>query len=125
MARRNNPTDLTTQEQEALQTLYAFLSLMEVQNKVEASEFLSDDLKWTTPSSTFNGKRDWLDNFREADRKPPIFDDPPVLNSEDNGSTIITRKGKKKKVGYITINILKTVEVNQEGKICKLEVARA
>ena len=83
MTTRNIPKDLTPQEQDAaLHALYTFISLMKVQNKVEASEFLSDDLEWKTPFSTFNGKQEWLDNFREDDKKPPTFDDPQVLKSE-------------------------------------------
>ena len=113
---------MTPKEQEAVELLKKMLTLLKQSQVEAASAYLSDDIEWKTPLGNYDGKQDFLDNFKEP-RDKPTFEEPQVAENDGN-KIVITRKGKKK-FGFLNIKIVKTVEFNDENKICKMIVARA
>ena len=113
---------MTPKEQEAVELLKKVLLLLKDSQIEKASAFLADDIEWKTPLGNYDGKQDFVENFKEPKDKP-TFEEPQIAENDGN-RIVITRKGKKK-LGFLNIKILKTVEFNDENKICKMTVARA
>ena len=112
---------MTPKEQEAVELLKKMLILLRDSQVEKASDYLADDIEWKTPLGNYDGKQDFVDNFKEP-KDNPTFEEPQI--AENDGKIVITRKGKKK-LGFLNIKIVKTVEFNDQNKICKMTVARA
>jgi hypothetical protein len=85
-----------------------------------ASLLADDDFEFDTPKDCFHSKNDWLERFPGVHAGAPVFE-PPILGAEDNQ---ILRKGKKK-LGFLTLSMVETYDVNEEGKITRISAAKA
>ena len=105
----------------SLQTVSNFVNLLDGQMQYQAaSNLLVDDFKFLTPRDSFHSRSDWLKGFPKVHKDAPIFEDP-VPGSHDNQ---VLRNGKKK-LGFLTINLVETYELNDDGKITQISAARA
>jgi hypothetical protein len=105
----------------SLEIVSNFCKLLEEQKYEEAAVFLVDDFQFLTLKQKFDSKSDWLQNFPEAHKKAPTFEDPiPGGNDKQ-----VLRKGNMQ-VGSISFDMTETYELNDEGKIIKISgVSRA
>jgi hypothetical protein len=85
-----------------------------------ASLLVDDDFEFITPKHSFHSKSDWLERFPGVHADSPVFENP-ILGAHDNQ---ILRKGKKK-VGFLTLSMVETYDINEEGKITRISAAKA
>ncbi|CAJ1962276.1 unnamed protein product [Cylindrotheca closterium] len=86
-----------------------------------AAALLNDDkFEFITPKKSFMTKSDWLQGFPDVHKESPIFE-PPAPGSHP---LQVLRAGKKK-LGPLTISLVETYELDEDGKIEKISVARA
>ncbi|KAL3933829.1 MAG: hypothetical protein SGARI_003614, partial [Bacillariaceae sp.] len=112
---------MTPKEQEAVDVLMKMIALIKESQLEQASDLLADNVQWKTPMGSYDGKQDWVENFKQPE-KGPVFEEPQIgeQSPEGDNNIVITRKGTKK-VGFLKVKILKTVEVNDDNKICKMQ----
>ena len=100
-----------------------FLELLDDQkNYDEAAKLLEDDFSMTSPKENFKTKSDWRKRFPETHKSAPVFQEPNAVE-DANGNQVVTRKGCKK-IGFVNVNLVETYQVNQNGKIQSITVAR-
>jgi hypothetical protein len=89
------------------------------QNYLDAADLLDDeDFEFLSPKANFRGKNDWLQRFPKFHKDAPIFEDPmPGKHVKQ-----VTRKGKKK-ISFLTIHLMETYELNDQGKIVNISAA--
>jgi hypothetical protein len=96
-----------------LETVKLFSELVGSGNFEEAGKLLADDVKFTTPKFTFDGKEAWLAGFPERHKAGgPTFAEPEVGDHENQ----VTRKGKAK-LGFLSISVVEVAEFNDDGKM--------
>jgi hypothetical protein len=105
----------------ALEIVNEFLQVLDGEKKYdEASEFLVDDFKFTSPKVSFKNKEEWMKGFPEFHKDPPIFEaaQPGAHDKQ------VTRKGKKK-IMMITLSLLEKYELDEDGKIVSISAGKA
>jgi hypothetical protein len=104
----------------ALEIVDEFLQILDGEKKYdEASEFLADDFTFTSPKVSFKNKEGWIKGFPEFHKNPPVFEAAkPGAHDKQ-----VTRKGKKK-ISLITLNLIETYELNEDGKIVSISAGR-
>jgi hypothetical protein len=104
-----------------LETMKRFSELIDSGNFEEAGKLLADDIKLTTPKSTFDGKEAWLAGFPERHKAGgPTFAEPEMGDHEKQ----VRRKGKAK-LGFVSLSIVEVTEFNDDGKIQTVTTAKA
>jgi hypothetical protein len=105
----------------ALEIVNEFLQVLDGEKKYEeASKYLVDDFKFTSPKASFKSKEEWIEKFPAFHKNPPIFEaaQPGAHDKQ------VTRKGKKK-ISLITLSLVEKYELNEDGKIVSISAGRA
>ncbi|KAL3932761.1 MAG: hypothetical protein SGBAC_010702 [Bacillariaceae sp.] len=84
-----------------------------------AASLLNDEFEFLTPKKNFHSKADWLEGFPDVHKDSPIFE-APILGANPQQ---VLRRGKKK-LGPLTVSLVETYELNEDGKIEKISVSR-
>lgn len=106
---------------QALGIVSKFVVLLDKEKDYSAAaSLLVDDFEFITPRHCFHGKDDWLENFPLVHADSPIFE-KPIPGAQGNE---ILRKGKKK-MGFLTLSMVETYQLNEAGKIKSITAARA
>jgi hypothetical protein len=112
---------LASRKMSNLETVKRFSELVDSGNFEEAGKLLADDMKFTTPKATIEGKEAWLKGFPAMQKAGgPTFSEPEMGAHEKQ----VTRKGKAK-LGFLTMNVVEVVEFNDDGKMQSLTTAKA
>jgi hypothetical protein len=118
-------TPIAPQEQEAIHVLMTMITWCKNSEYEKATDLMTDDVQWKTPVFYFDGKSSGSKN---SDAQLSVHQHLKTRKLREKWTEmcniVITRKGTKK-MGYLTIKFLKTVEVNSENKTCKANVAMA
>ena len=111
-----------TFEQPAVAIVADFANLLQEGNLDAASHFFDDSFVVSSPSeptpSSIN-KEEWLKMYR-ANKKRPTYEAPEAGQHEKQ----VTRKGKMKAGPMMTVNLVQTFELNDDGKIVKIDMSK-
>ena len=101
-----------------METAQAFSSLMSAGRFQEASHYLTDDFTWKGPMKRLD-KAAWLKTLQTTKIDAPNFG--PFQLSDDN---LKASRKVSKKMMMMTINLVQTLEMTEDGKIRHISVTR-
>jgi hypothetical protein len=107
-------------QESSLDVVSKFTTLLDQDKKYqEAADFLEKErFQFTSPKANFNGTKDWLHRFPKVHKNAPTFSE---LKPGAHANQVI-RDGTKK-VGFLTIHLRETYELNEDGKIVRISAA--
>ena len=102
-----------------METVRIFDSLVSSGKFQEASIHLTDDFEWIAPNKKLD-KVGWLGTASKTKCK-----DLPVYGDFEHGSNKlqVTRKGTKR-ILMMTVSLIQTLELTEDGKIRQISVAK-
>jgi hypothetical protein len=107
----------------ALDVVKNMMDLCEAGKFDEAAETLADDVKVTAPSGPMNGissKAEWITTMKKHHKSGPKWG-PPRVGDNDNQ---VVMDGTVK-VLFVTLNVKRTIVVNDAGKIQTIDATKA
>lgn len=107
----------------SLDTVKKMMDLCEAGKFDEAAEFIADDVKVTAPSGPMNGissKAEWITTVKKHHKSGPKWGEPRVGANDKQ----VVMDGTVK-VLFVTMNVTRTIEMNDAGKISIIIAAKA